>query len=111
MYGDLKDVFEREVIHNQHEEENHGTMALMNVMCGNVDIDCAYATGRYSVGRAEEHECREMCEGQHWAIGFDDYIDPCDGNDDHHEENMLWNILMSTSVDNVSFALDSYYES
>jgi len=101
MYGDLKDVFEREVIHNQHEEENHGTMALMNVMCRNVDIDCAYATRRYSVGRAEEHECREMCEGQHWAIDFDHHIDPCDHPDDEYS---FLKTLFSTAVDNCQAA-------
>merc|ERR1719274_378303 len=70
-------------------------------MCRNVDIDCAYATRRYSVGRAEEHECREVCEGQHWAIDFDHHIDPCDHPDDEYS---FLKTLFSTAVDNCQAA-------
>ena len=87
-------------------------MALMNVMCGNVDIQCAYASYKYSVGRAEEYECREMCKGQDWFLGFDDYIHPCDSDDDHpDDEYSFLNTLLTRAVDNVSFEFESCYKS
>ena len=43
MRGDLKELFEREVLDAPEGEEREGMMSVMNVMCGNIKIDCAYA--------------------------------------------------------------------
>ena len=47
MRGDLKDFYEREVLDAPEDgeagKEREGMMSLMNVMCGNVEYECAYA--------------------------------------------------------------------
>ena len=41
--GDLRETYEQLVINAPESEERDHMMGLMNVMCGNVDIECAYA--------------------------------------------------------------------
>ena len=47
MYGDLKELYEYQVIDaldfGEEGEQRRGMMSLMNVMCGNMEIECAYA--------------------------------------------------------------------
>ena len=43
MRGDLKDIYEREVLDAPDGEEREKMMSVMNIMCGNIKIDCAYA--------------------------------------------------------------------
>ena len=42
MHGDLKDDYEKEVLDARDGEVRDRMMGVMNVMCGNVEIDCAY---------------------------------------------------------------------
>ena len=43
MRGDLKELYEREVLDAPDGEEREKMMSLMNIMCGNIEIDCAFA--------------------------------------------------------------------
>ena len=43
MHGDLKDDYEKEVLDARDGEVRDKMMGVMNVMCGNVEIECAYA--------------------------------------------------------------------
>ena len=43
MRGDLKDLYEREVLDAPDGEDREGMMSVMNIMCGNVEYECAYA--------------------------------------------------------------------
>ena len=43
MHGNLKEVYEREVLDAPDGEEREKMMSVMNIMCGNIEIDCAYA--------------------------------------------------------------------
>ena len=68
--------------------------------------------------------CRQYCHSSYMDQSIDDWVDPCsaeiwdeyqprdeyhhydhhdDHQDDHHDDDHLWAILMSSSVDNVSF--------
>ena len=130
IHGDLKERFENEVIHNHDLEERDYMMATMNVICGNIPIDCAYAMER------QDHDgCFHYCDHWYWHHGYDEWEEAChviqedndhwdddhwdddhwDGDhwdDDHGEGPLaLWNTLMETSVDEVSFAFESYFES
>ena len=53
MHGDLKERFENEVIHNPDGDERASYMSTMNIMCGHVEIECAYTM--FHLG----HECHE----------------------------------------------------
>ena len=64
-------------------------MALMNVMCGHVEIDCAYSM--FNLGSSWDYFCRhEHCDGQTWHDGYDNYYDPCDYAGDHWDGNGHW---------------------
>ena len=43
MRGDLKELYEREVLDAPDGEEREKMMSVMNIMCGNIETDCAYA--------------------------------------------------------------------
>ncbi len=43
LSGDLRDQFEKEVIKSPESDEHTSMMAMMNIMCGNITMDCAYA--------------------------------------------------------------------
>ena len=43
MRGDLTDLYQREVLDAPDGEEREKMMSVMNIMCGNIEIDCAYA--------------------------------------------------------------------
>ena len=43
MRGDLQDIYEREVLDAPDGEEREKMMSVMNIMRGNIEIDCAYA--------------------------------------------------------------------
>ena len=45
--GDLRQRYEDEVIHTGHPDRDV-MMVIMNTMCGNMELDCAYATYAYS---------------------------------------------------------------
>ena len=42
-YGDLRERYENEVIYANHDERISFITAV-NIMCGNADISCAYAS-------------------------------------------------------------------
>ena len=42
-YGDLRERYENEVIYDNHEERV-SFITVVNIMCGNADISCAYAS-------------------------------------------------------------------
>ena len=42
-YGDLRDRYLNEVIYGDHEERV-SFITVVNIMCGNADISCAYAS-------------------------------------------------------------------
>ena len=42
-YGDLRERYENEVIYDNHEERVSFITAV-NIICGNVEPDCAYAS-------------------------------------------------------------------
>ena len=43
MHGDLKEFYEYQVIDAPDGEDREAMMSVMNIMCGNVEIECAYA--------------------------------------------------------------------
>ena len=43
MHGDLTALYQREVLDAPDGEEREKMMSVMNIMCGNIEIDCAYA--------------------------------------------------------------------
>merc|ERR1719394_127424 len=110
-YGDLKELFEQQV--NQYNDES--MLALMNVMCGNVEIQCVYAIHFYHSNGGDQQRCFENCRGQSWDAGHDNYVEPCDDNfsgiwwedDDHRDEweddsegnspTALWQPLMENN--------------
>ena len=45
--GDLQQRYEDEVINIDHPDRD-AMMSIMNTMCGNIELDCAYGTYHYS---------------------------------------------------------------
>ena len=47
MHGDLKELYESQVLDapdfGEEGDQRAYMMSLMNVMCGNIEIECAYA--------------------------------------------------------------------
>ena len=43
IHGDLREMYEQLVILAPESEERDFWMGIMNVMCGNVELECAYA--------------------------------------------------------------------
>ena len=43
IHGDLRETYEQLVSNAPESEERGEMMAVMNVMCGNVEIECAFA--------------------------------------------------------------------
>ena len=41
--GDLREAYEHLVINAPNSDDRDKMMAVVNVMCGNVEIECAYA--------------------------------------------------------------------
>ena len=80
MHGDLREKYENEVI-DPALSNSKDVMVLMNVMCGNIRMDCAYAAHYYWNWQMYEHECLEHCLDQHWDVGFDDLQSPCEGRE------------------------------
>ena len=79
MHGDLREKYENEIIINPVNGHSKDVMVLMNVMCGNIRMDCAYANHLYLNWQMHEHECHELCLDQYWDVGFDDWQSPCEG--------------------------------
>jgi len=93
MHGDLKEFYEYEVIDAPDDEDRESMMTVMNVMCGNIEIECAYAAFHHwdsvrngrnifeklaeAVETPELKECRQKCKGQMWDKAFDDMVNPC----------------------------------
>jgi len=93
MHGDLKEFYEYEVIDAPDDEDRESMMSVMNIMCGNIEIECAYAAFHHwdsvrngrnifeklaeAVETPELKECRQKCKGQMWDLAFDDMVNPC----------------------------------
>ena len=43
MHGDFKEEYEKEVLDARDGEVRDKMMGIVNVICGNVEIECAYA--------------------------------------------------------------------
>ena len=47
MHGDLKDLYEYQVLDapdfGEEGDQRRAMMSVMNIMCGNMEIECAYA--------------------------------------------------------------------
>jgi len=96
-YGDLRELYQNEVLNapetGDRAGDRHSMMSLMNVMCGNMELECAYAAYEHwetvkdgrnifeklaeAVETPEKKECLEKCEGQEWDKGIDDMVEPC----------------------------------
>merc|ERR1711914_656 len=82
-YGDLRERYENEVIYANHDERISFITAV-NIMCGNADISCAYASSGVGwslllgtdIGRAQGH-CLHYCHSSEMDRGIDDFVDPC----------------------------------
>ena len=53
-------------------------MTMINIMCRNIRMDCAYAANYYETYQIEKDECLEHCLDQHWDYGIDDWHSPCE---------------------------------
>ena len=131
IHGDLKERFENEVINNHDSEERDYMMATMNVMCGNIPIECAYAMER------QDHDgCFHYCDHWLWNHGHDEWEEACHviqedddhWNDDHWDDDhwdddhwedddhsddedspfILWEIIMRDN--RVCFVFESRYK-
>ena len=54
-------------------------MTMINIMCGNIRMDCAYAAHYFWAYQMNEDECLEHCLDQHWDVASDDWRSPCEG--------------------------------
>ena len=120
MHGDLAERFENEVLHNPNEEERGSMMAVMNILCGHIEMECAY-----TMYRKDQDECEDKCQHQFWNEGDDDYVYPCYFSDDHwedddhwdddhwedddHSDGHLWEMIMREN--RVCFVFESSYNS
>merc|ERR1711917_158719 len=97
MHGDLKELYEYQVLDapdfGEEGDQRRAMMSVMNIMCGNMEIECAYAAFEFwdsvrdgrnifeklaeAVESPEMTKCREKCKGQMWDKGFDDMVKPC----------------------------------
>merc|ERR1712147_97751 len=93
LSGDLRDQFEKEVINSPESDDRTSMMAVMNIMCGNVTMDCAYAAQAHwdqvkgarnvfedlaeAVETEEKQTCLEQCDGQMWNEGHNNFVEPC----------------------------------
>ena len=50
-YGDLRERYENEVIYDNHEERV-SFLTVVNIICGNVDVECAYAAAGIAAGKS-----------------------------------------------------------
>ena len=111
MHGDLNRPFEDQLIHNPWADDRFGLMSTMNILCGHVEIECAYTMSYKS------DECHDQCNGQNWNDGLDNYYEACDFIENHwvHEDNWgdeqhwgndLWTMLFEDNK--VCCPLDSY---
>ena len=62
-----------------YDEKDVHAMTMMNIMCGNIRMDCAYAANYYWTYQMNEDECLEHCLDQHWDVASDDWRSPCEG--------------------------------
>merc|ERR1712131_290105 len=106
--GDLQQRYEDEVINIDHSDRD-AMMSVMNAICGNLELECAYASYFYSEHNYYDPEdaeesgaiewCEAECDGSQWDEGIDDFTPPCnadrwvssfenddyDHHDDHHD--------------------------
>ena len=47
MHGDLRDDYERLVLGARDGDDREAMMSVMNVMCGNIELECAYAAFKH----------------------------------------------------------------
>ena len=81
-HGDLRQKYEDEVIHAPPEDDKGHIMAIKNIMCGHITIDCAFAAGHYWNWEISEDECYDQCHDQYWDTSlYDDWQSPCEGRD------------------------------
>ena len=43
MHDDLRELYRTQVIDAPDSKDREAMMSVMNVMCGNIEIECAYA--------------------------------------------------------------------
>ena len=84
MHGDLRDWYEDNVLSAPEDDETRIEMlSLVNIVCGNVEMECAYAAYHFWKSEIDggnilqQKVCAEECKDQAWDQGFDDYVNPC----------------------------------
>ena len=70
MRGDLKDDYEREVLDAPDGEEREKMMSVMNIMCGNIEIDCAYAAFDHYDSIRDGRNIFEQLGKLYYSLGF-----------------------------------------
>ena len=58
-YGDLRERYENEVIYDNHEERV-SFLTVVNIICGNVEVECAYAAAGIATGKSFTSFSAEM---------------------------------------------------
>ena len=43
MYGDLRKLYQEQVLNAPDSDDREAMMSVMNVVCGNMELECAYA--------------------------------------------------------------------
>ena len=43
MYGDLRKIYQEQVLNAPDSDDREGMMSVKNVVCGNIELECAYA--------------------------------------------------------------------
>ena len=81
MYGEYRDWYRINVVDGpESDEERLLIISFVNMMCGNVEKECAYAMYHFSLGDrlASVDECRNDCRYENsWDSGFHEYELPC----------------------------------
>ena len=60
IHGDLRETYEQLVSNAPESEERGEMMAVMNVMCGNVEIECAFAVLKAQETKEEKDQRRDQ---------------------------------------------------
>ena len=74
MRGDLKEIYEREVLDAPDGEEREKMMSVMNIMCGNIETDCAYAAFDHFESVRDGRNIFEKLGKWYFTISFVGYI-------------------------------------
>ena len=71
MHGDLTDLYQREVLDAPDGEDREKMMSVMNIMCGNIEIDCAYAAFDHFESVRDGRNIFDQLGKLYFTISFD----------------------------------------